>query len=105
MKTIKEKAQEIYPVEEKAECYTAFIEGGEYGAIYGKGGITQVEKFAYYMYNKWNANEAKVVFGENLGSYIYNEKWAYERDSLTFFMSLDTECRHKLVERAEQVYG
>ena len=31
MKTIKEKAQEIYPVEEKAECYTAFLEGAEHG--------------------------------------------------------------------------
>ena len=31
MKTIKEKAQEIYPVEEKAECYTAFLEGADCG--------------------------------------------------------------------------
>lgn len=32
MKTIKEKAQEMYPVEEKAECYTAFLEGADCSA-------------------------------------------------------------------------
>ena len=31
MKTIKEKAQELYPVEQKANEYTAFIEGAEFG--------------------------------------------------------------------------
>lgn len=31
MKTIKDIAQEMYPVEEKAECYTAFLEGAEHG--------------------------------------------------------------------------
>lgn len=31
MKTIKDIAQEMYPVEEKAECYTAFIEGADCG--------------------------------------------------------------------------
>lgn len=31
MKTIKEKAQEMYPVENNAECYTAFLEGAEQG--------------------------------------------------------------------------
>ena len=31
MKTIKEIAQDMYPVEEKAECYTAFLEGAEHG--------------------------------------------------------------------------
>lgn len=30
MKTIKDIAQEMYPVEEKAECYTAFLEGAEH---------------------------------------------------------------------------
>jgi hypothetical protein len=32
MKTIKEIAQEMYPVEEKAECYTAFLEGADCSA-------------------------------------------------------------------------
>lgn len=31
MKTIKDIAQDMYPVEEKAECYTAFLEGAEQG--------------------------------------------------------------------------
>lgn len=31
MKTIKDIAQEIYPVEEKAECHTAFLQGAEHG--------------------------------------------------------------------------
>lgn len=34
MKTIKDIAQEIYPVEEKAECYTAFLEGAEHMSRY-----------------------------------------------------------------------
>lgn len=29
MKTIKETAQEMYPVENKAECYTAFLQGAD----------------------------------------------------------------------------
>lgn len=31
MKTIKDIAQEMYPVENNAECYTAFLEGAEQG--------------------------------------------------------------------------
>ena len=31
MKTIKDIAQEMYPVENHAECYTAFLEGAEQG--------------------------------------------------------------------------
>lgn len=34
MKTIKDIAQEMYPVEEKAECYTAFLEGADCGKRY-----------------------------------------------------------------------
>lgn len=31
MKTIKDIAQEMYPVENNAECYTAFLEGADCG--------------------------------------------------------------------------
>lgn len=31
MKTIKDIAQEMYPVENNAECYTAFLQGAEQG--------------------------------------------------------------------------
>jgi hypothetical protein len=65
--------------------------------------MTQVEAFGYYMYNKWNSYEATVVFGENLGSHIF-DKWINNRDVMMFFMNLDNECRKKLVERAEQFY-
>jgi hypothetical protein len=34
MKTIKDIAQDMYPVEEKAECYTAFLEGAEHMSKY-----------------------------------------------------------------------
>lgn len=65
--------------------------------------MTQVEAFGYYMYNKWNQYEANVVFGENLGSHIF-DKWINNRDVMMFFMNLDNDCRQKLVERAEQFY-
>lgn len=34
MKTIKDIAQDMYPVENNAECYTAFLEGAEHGKRY-----------------------------------------------------------------------
>ena len=68
-----------------------------------------VRNFMWYMYNKWNRQEAIYVFGENLGNHLYN-KWMryYEnvRDyNLTFFAEIDNECRTKIVQRANEIYG
>lgn len=65
--------------------------------------MTQVEKFGYYMYNQWNYDESVLIFGKDLGNHIFN-KWCDDRDVMMFFMSLDSECRSKLIARAEHFY-
>jgi hypothetical protein len=65
--------------------------------------MTQVEKFGYYMYNQWNYDESVLIFGKDLGNHIFN-KWCDDRDVMHFFMSLDSECRLKLIARAEHFY-
>lgn len=69
----------------------------------------EVECFMYYMYNKWNLSEAKHVFGEDLGTHIYN-KWVgkheYSHDvTMSWYGDLDTSCRNKIYKRAIELYG
>lgn len=63
-----------------------------------------VECFMYYMCNKWGLDEAKSLFGDNLGEHIYN-KWLGYSDSLTWYGSIDKECRGKIYNRALEIYG
>lgn len=61
--------------------------------------------FFMYMYNRWNFDESVEIFGENLGTHIFN-KWVYaRRDVGVFFTDLDTECQLKLQERAFSMYN
>lgn len=62
MKTIKEKAQEMYPVEEKAECYTAFLEGAEKGRRLGcKQGVQAVLDRILTAMDNGRVNEDEVL--------------------------------------------
>lgn len=71
-------------------------------------GNNLVTYFMWYMYNKWNAAEAKIIFGEILGNHIY-KKWIDivrygDGDQLRFYANLDIVSRNKLVERALYYY-
>jgi hypothetical protein len=69
----------------------------------------EVECFMYYMYNRWNLNESKKLFGESLGDHIYTkwtEKIEYSIDrTMSWYGDLDKKCRDKLLERAKEIYG
>ena len=70
-------------------------------------GVNIVTVFMYYIFNKWNYDEAVIIFGENLGKHIY-KKWVQCRninyDQLGWYADLDTTCRNKLVQRAIDTY-
>ena len=67
-----------------------------------------VDNFMYYVFNKWCMEEAVRNYGENLGMHIF-KKWEVCRidggDQLEWYANLDSECRRKLVERANGVYN
>ena len=67
--------------------------------------MNEVTNFMYYMYNKWNDSEATALFGKNLGAHIF-EKWQhYNGRALEWYGALDTECRQKVADRANEIYG
>lgn len=55
------------------------------------------------------STESKQVFGDSLGLHIYNKwlgKHEYSHDvTMSWYADLDTECRQKLVDRANEIYG
>lgn len=64
----------------------------------------EVTRFMLYICNRYNLTESKRVFGDNLGVHIYNKRWEI-RDILMWYGALDKECRQKLVDRANELYG
>lgn len=73
-----------------------------------EGEVNQVTAFMLYMYNKWSENEARNLFGENLGDHIYGKYRYYmgERLGVMFWYSeLDSKRRRQLVTRAIELYG
>lgn len=58
MKTIKDIAQEMYPVEEKAECYTAFLQGADCGVHQT---ILFVSDILVSAYEKGNLTERELI--------------------------------------------
>lgn len=69
----------------------------------------EVECFMYYMYNVWCLKESIMLFGERLGSHIFN-KWAgkceYSLDrTMSWYGDLDKKCRDKIYERAIDFYN
>ena len=67
--------------------------------------MNEVTNFMLYMFNKWNESESVKLFGENLGHYIWNKYTNNYSDKLYFYAELDNECRQKLVDRANEIYG
>ena len=69
----------------------------------------EVTNFMFYVYNKWNINEAHLLFGKNLGDHIFN-KWVGKREyshdqTMSWFGDLDKKCRQKIVDRANELYN
>lgn len=69
--------------------------------------VNEVTAFMYYICNQWGIDEAKKVFGENLGEHIYNkfEEYGAVLGALRWYASIDKECRQKLVDRANELYN
>lgn len=66
--------------------------------------MNEVTKFMYYIFNRWNPEEACAVFGNDLGKHIW-EKWTRKADFLIWYSELDKDCRQKLVDRANEIYS
>jgi len=66
--------------------------------------MKEIENFMYYMFNRWSLEEAKKVFGDDLGTHIYG-KWQDTDDTLIWFGWLDKECRRKISDRANEIYN
>jgi len=69
--------------------------------------VNQVTAFMLYIYNRWNIQEARDLFGNNLGEHIFS-KYLHHRKGLGelfWYSELDTDCRRKFVERAVEIYG
>ena len=69
--------------------------------------VNQVTAFMLYIYNRWNIQEARDLFGNNLGEHIFS-KYLHNRKvlgELFWYSELDTDCRRKIVERAVEIYG
>lgn len=67
--------------------------------------MNEVTYFMYYMYNKWCYDECVALFGQSLGSHIW-QKYEDNRggDKLYWYASLDRTCQQKLVDRANEIY-
>lgn len=67
----------------------------------------EVTKFMWYMCNRWNLDEARFLFGDNLGAHIYQKKLHLQgigHDTLYWYGELDNNCRQKIVDRANEIY-
>ena len=65
----------------------------------------EVTNFMYYMYNMWSESECAHVFKE-LASHIWGKYLQYNKiDILYWYSQLDSECKQKLVDRANEIYG
>lgn len=67
--------------------------------------MNEVTNFMYYMYNKWCESEAIQVFGDNLGRHIYQKWIQHGYEEMRWYAELDTQCRNKVVQRANELYG
>lgn len=65
----------------------------------------EVTNFMYYLYNKWNIYEAKRLFGEDLGAHIWQKYLECGSAVLYWYAELDSECKQKLVDRANEIYN
>lgn len=63
-----------------------------------------VENFMYYMYNQWDEDESRKVFGKIMGDHLW-AKWCTSSDELRWFAYLDDANRTKIIERANEVYN
>lgn len=68
----------------------------------------EVTRFLWYIYNKWNLDEAIKLFGTNLGAHIYHKRNKMREqgfDTLYWYGELDEDCHQKLVDRANEIYA
>lgn len=68
----------------------------------------EVTNFMLYMTNKWSKEEAKLLFGDDLGMHVF-KKWEQQltlhRGDLLWYAGLDNACRQKVVDRANELYN
>ena len=64
----------------------------------------EVTNFMYYIFNRWNMEEAKQLFGDSLGKHIW-KKYNKYNSHLYWYSELDNDCRQKLVDRANEIYA
>ena len=65
--------------------------------------MKEIQNYMYYIFNRWSADEACLVFGNELGTHIFC-KWLQMRDGLRLFGYFDKECKKKLVNRVNEIY-
>lgn len=59
--------------------------------------------FMYYIFNRFNVEEAMSLFGESLGKHIY-DKFIHAASALYWYSELDRRTKQKLVDRAVELY-
>lgn len=64
-----------------------------------------VTTFMFYMFNVWCKDESIMLFGENLGTHVWNKWCGYEGRELLFYANLDQQRRSKIVARAIEYYN
>lgn len=65
--------------------------------------VKVLKYFTYYIYNKWNLEEAHKLFGVSLGSHIYQKSFTTP-NKLEWFANLDENCQKVILERAFEIY-
>lgn len=64
-----------------------------------------IENMMFYLFNKFDENESKFLFGDNLGSHLWNTFVNCRFDGFKFFVQCDSEARDLLVARANTIYN
>ena len=57
-----------------------------------------------YLYNKFDIDEAKIIFGDNLGEHLFTKFVNMDYDMGKFIASLDDENYDVLIKRACSLY-
>ena len=64
-----------------------------------------IENMMFYLFNKLNENESVFLFGNGLGTHLWNKFVNFGYDGFKFFGACDSETRDMLVERANKIYN
>lgn len=68
----------------------------------------EVTNFMYYIFNRWTERESRMLFGDSLGEHVWKKYLCYMNSGfgeLKFYAELDSACKQKMVDRANEIYG